>query len=98
MVIVVDIDKILTKEDLIQYYIYGLKWPWNETHFIITNKCRNCDEYVIKGYRPYHICLQMTKNDIKVLLENKNFWCYNCDSTIYDHYERDECEYCMSDG
>lgn len=99
MVIVVDIDKILTKDDLLQYYYYGLEWPWDETHFIITNKCHNCDEYVIQGCRPYHFCLLMTKKDIKALLKSVNFWCYkNCDSTIYDHYISDECEYCMSDG
>lgn len=97
MVIVVDIDKILTKEDLLQYYYYGLEWPWNETHFIITEKCRNCDENV-QGCRPCHFCLPMTKNDIKLLLENVSFWCYNCDSAIFDHYEKDECEYCLRDG
>ncbi|CAH2101379.1 unnamed protein product [Euphydryas editha] len=87
--IIVDIDKILTKEDLLQYYYYGLEWPWNETHFIMTDKCRNCDEYVIQGCRPYHFCLSMLEVD---------FWCYNCDSIIYNHYERDKCEYCMNDG
>ncbi|CAH2096783.1 unnamed protein product [Euphydryas editha] len=96
--IIVDIDKILTKEDLLQYYYYGLEWPWNETHFIMTDKCRNCDEYVIQGCRPYHFCLSMTKKDIFKILLEVDFWCYNCDSIIYDHYERDECEYCMSDG
>lgn len=98
MTIVVDIDKILTKEDLLQYYYYELEWPWVETHFILSYQCWECYQLVSQttanGIRPYHFSLLMTNNDIKMLLENVKFWCDHCNASIYDHYPRDECIVC----
>lgn len=98
MVIIVDIDKMLTKYDLVQYYNYNLKWPWPETHFILSSECGKCHINVTHisaaGIRPIHLTLLMNKSDIKKLLDSLQFWCDYCDACIYDHYPKDECTIC----
>lgn len=98
MVIVVDIDDTLTRQDLLQYFYDSLKWPWDETHFILSDQCWECYQNVVKitanGIRHLHFDLLMTKKDIKYLLNNSRFWCDHCDAFIYDHYPKDECTVC----
>ncbi|RVE42107.1 hypothetical protein evm_013252 [Chilo suppressalis] len=98
MVVVVDIDKVLTKYDLLQYYYYNLKWPWAETHFILSSECGKCHVNVTPisatGIRPFHFTLLMNVNDLKMLLCRLECWCDYCDALIYDHYPEDECKIC----
>lgn len=93
MVVFLDIDKFITKDDLRQ--LSKSKWPWKKTHFLIMQKCYACRTVIDNstGSKPIHIVLSDIR--IKLLLRSSFFWCPNCSEySVYDHYPSDECYYC----
>lgn len=95
MVIYLDIDKYLEKEDFYFFYDLGddLNWPWQSTHFLLTERCHGCRHFNFDNL-PLHFVMYMTNEDIRILLESTFFWCHWCNFTVYDHYPLDECNYC----
>lgn len=94
MVVFYDVDKVLTKYDLAQFYMDDAKWPWPITHFITADWCFGCRCEVDKSTRPNHFTLTMSKADIWNLLQSSYFWCYFCNFSVYDHFIDDECYVC----
>lgn len=93
----VDIDKVLSINDLIKCLDDGLQWPWEKTHFILAKKCLVCKNTVdAEGLRLIHFSLAMNRQDIQFLLKLPYIWCTYCNSCLYDHYPTDECEFCHS--
>lgn len=98
MGIKIDIDKVLTQNDFILFYESNrLRWPWKETHFILSKYCYGCKKTVaMTNSRLTHFFLPMTRQDVKFLLKSPYFWCTYCDFSVYDHYPTDECQYCLN--
>lgn len=94
MVIFHDVDKVLTRHDLEQFYIDDATWPWPMTHFILSDKCFGCQQKINNSTRLQHFTLKMTKTDIWNLLQCSNFWCFSCNYVVYDHFTPDECDFC----
>lgn len=91
MVILLDVDRFLTKNDI--RTLKTARWPWIETHFLLCHNCHGCGHKVStnSGKRPVHIVLK--EENIKLLLKEKNIWCENCNFyAVYDHFVGDECE------
>lgn len=91
MVVYMDIDRYLVKKDfrMLKY----LAWPWNETHFLLSEICYGCGHYNVMKNKPKHFV--MNQKNMRKLLRYDFFWCENCSVyTIYDHYTNDECELC----
>ncbi|CAG9782423.1 unnamed protein product [Diatraea saccharalis] len=96
MVIYADIDKVLNFDDFMDFYIYDLKWPWTETHFIINEYCYECGQYVNRSSRIGHFSVIMTRIHVKKILLSSYFWCNYCHYSVYDHYTTDECILCAN--
>lgn len=93
MVVILDIDKFLTRDDL--RLLKSAKWPWRRSHFILAKKCHNCNANTntYPGL-PTHFVIFSAKY-IYRLLNHNFFWCQTCSFfTIYDHFPEDECKYC----
>lgn len=94
MVIYFDIDKFLNKNDFIICLNNNINWPWQSTHFILSEICHGCGNMNIQDV-PVHFTTHMAQEDIRYLLESSFFWCQSCTFfTVYDHYPLDECYYC----
>lgn len=93
MVVFLDIDKFLTRNDL--RLLKTAKWPWRVSHFILAKKCHYCDSNTNTNIGlPTHFIL-FNDEQIYRLLYYTFFWCQTCLLyTIYDHYPEDECQYC----
>lgn len=98
MVIFHDVDKVLTMQDLEQFYIDDANWPWPMTHFILIEKCFGCQQNINNLTRLQHFTLKMTKMDILNLLQCSYFWCFFCNYSVYDHFTPDECDVCNLNG
>lgn len=86
-----DIDRFLTKKDFRS--LKNLKWPWNVTHFLLSETCPGCHSVVSTNTRDLHLI--KNQEDIRSLLYQDWFWCENCSTyAIYDHFSGDECEMC----
>lgn len=96
MVVVMDVDCFINKKKI--RMLKNKKWPWNITHFILSDKCVACGyatstTNAIVTQKPHHFI--MVQNDMLTLLQSNFFWCQNChEFAIYDHYPWDECEVC----
>ncbi|CAG9790188.1 unnamed protein product [Diatraea saccharalis] len=93
MIIYAEIDNALHFDDYKRIIDLALKWPWKETHFVIAENCFGCGINT-RYISPPHFSMNMNLEDILYLLQNPQFWCYNCKYCVYDHFPRDECIFC----
>lgn len=84
-----DVDKFLQRKDL---SLHNMRWPWKWTHFILRKECFNCT-YPALSSLPLHFVIG--RQNIGVLKQFTFIFCRNCkEYLIYDHFIKDECEYC----
>lgn len=89
MVVTIDIDKFLTRDDF--KLLVEAEWPWEITHFLLTTNC-NCGLHT-RSFLPRHFTI--SKNYLGSLLNFTFFWCQGCGiMSVYDHCISDECYYC----
>lgn len=96
MVVILDVDQFLTKNQIMLLNKSEVLWPWDVTHFILSKKCIGCGHptYSI-NYKPNHFIVD-EKDHVKYLLSEDLFWCKKCHIySVYDHYPSDECDFCF---
>lgn len=93
---IADIDTFLDKGLFYHILTNNLTWPWKKTHFLIRFNCFICEKDVIDLHnRPQHIIADMNiRDNIIYFLDSSEFWCSFCGFAVYDHYPKDECDYC----
>lgn len=102
MVVVVDVDKVLTKNDLNLLLAEEAVWPWpGLTHFVRTEEtlCYHCGRVVAPNPNQpttNHLIINCHNRAIvATYLATNYFWCV-CGRCLYDHYPPDECLICDS--
>lgn len=93
---IADIDTFLDKSLFYHILTNNLRWPWEETHFIIRHYCFNCKEVVVDLHNwPRHIVADMNiPENMIYFIDSTELWCSYCEFALYDHFPKDECTYC----
>lgn len=96
MVVILDVDDFLRKDDFLIMVDDHVKWPWLVTHFCLAQTCFGCGfSTALYSTKPQHFIIS-TSEKVKDLLNYDFFWCQCCQVyAIYNHFTEDECEYCF---
>lgn len=70
MVQYLDIDTFLTRADF--RLLNRLVWPWENTHFILSNKCYGCHSIIdFHTLRPFHFIIRNKNKSHTIFYSNK---------------------------
>lgn len=98
MVVVLVVDRVLTRADISLLINQDVVWPWDShiVHLLKRTLCTVCGNMLHFLPVEYdHLVVDFGSIEhLNSLLNNDYLWCTVCGRSVFDHFQPDLCIYC----